>query len=63
MALKVQPLSGFQMEKVQMNDMVAIYDIKYFIKTLLLASFSCKVQITSYPVLIVNVVILVRILD
>lgn len=50
------------MEKVQLDDMVAIYDSKYFIKTSLLAAFSCKVQITSYPVLVVNI-ILVRILD
>lgn len=46
-----------------MDDMIEIYGSKYFIKTSLLASFSCKVQITSYPVLAVSVVILARILD
>lgn len=46
-----------------MDDMVAIYGSKCLIKTSLLAPFSCKVQIISYPVLVVNVVILVRILD
>lgn len=51
------------MVKVQLDDMVAIYDSQYFIKTSLLAAFSCKVQITSYAVLVVNIVILVRILD
>lgn len=48
---------------MQMDDMVAMYGSKYFIKISLLASLSCKVQITSYPVLVVSVVILVRILD
>lgn len=51
------------MENVQLDDMIAVYGSKYFIKTSLLAPFSCKVQITSYPVLVVSVVILVRILD
>lgn len=59
-AKNAEHLSRFQMEKVQLNDTVIMYDSKYFIETSLPSPFPWKVQITSYPVLVAKIVILVK---